>query len=543
MNYLRRIFIYLLPVILLALPARSIAAQPEKWGQGSKWGDQGDGTYVNPVIPGDYSDIDCIRVGSDYYAISSTFQFSPGMVILHSKDLVNWRILGHVVSDVTQIGPEMGWKKMARYGDGIWAGSIRYYDNKFWVYFGTPDEGYFMTTAGNPAGPWQPLHQMLKASHWDDCCPFWDDNGKGYFVGSRTSADPVDGKRYHIHLFNMTADSRDLVMDSDRTIYQADGSEANKLYKINGLYYHLFSEVKKGDGRVVMMQRARSLSGPWEVHQLNHGGNREPNQGGLVQAQSGEWYFFTHHGSGGSWEGRVDSLLSVTWIDGWPIIGKPGADGIGQMEWSGVKPVEGTPVATIQTDDEFDEPTLPPQWEWNYQPRADKWSLAERRGCLRLHAFLPLESDKLQKAGNTITQRSMRTGQNTVTIKLDLAGLTDGACAGLCHFVSNKSASLGVIQQGNVRRLRYKQNNKVELGPRLTANELWLRSTWDLDGKSQFSYSLNGSTFTPFGVPYPLAWGGYRGDRVGIFCYNNQFESGFVDVDFFHYAYSSPQSK
>src|SRR5579875_3002235 len=118
---------------------------PQKWGNWQKWGAQLDGTYFNPVLPADYSDIDCIRVGKDYYAISSTFQYSPGMVILHSLDLVNWTIAGHVVNDLNQISPEMNWDKMDRYGKGIWAGAIRYHDHKFWVYFGTPDEGYFMS--------------------------------------------------------------------------------------------------------------------------------------------------------------------------------------------------------------------------------------------------------------------------------------------------------------------------------------------------------------------------------------------------------------
>ena len=112
-------------------------------------GDQGDGTYINPIIPGDFSDVDAIRVGNDFYAISSTMQFSPGMVILRSKDLVNWRIAGHAVSDVTQIGPEMNWDRMGRYGRGVWAGAIRFHAGKFWVYFGTPDEGLFMTSAAD----------------------------------------------------------------------------------------------------------------------------------------------------------------------------------------------------------------------------------------------------------------------------------------------------------------------------------------------------------------------------------------------------------
>ena len=180
------------------------------WGEWPRWGDQGDGTYQNPVLPSDYSDLDCIRVGADYYAISSTFQFSPGVVILHSRDLVNWTIAGHAVADLTQISPELNWDRMDRYGKGIWAGAIRHHAGKFWIYFGTPDEGYFMTTASDVRGPWAPLHCVLKGAGWDDCCAFWDDNGQGYLVGTCFR----DG--YNIHLWKLTPDGRDLVPESDR---------------------------------------------------------------------------------------------------------------------------------------------------------------------------------------------------------------------------------------------------------------------------------------------------------------------------------------
>src|SRR5207249_4657811 len=103
---------------------------------------QENGAFANPVLPCDYSDIDAIRVGDDFYAISSTFQYSPGMVILHSRDLVNWEILGHAVDDPTRIGPDYNWDRMNRYGTGIWAGAIRHHNGKFWLYFGTPDEGF-----------------------------------------------------------------------------------------------------------------------------------------------------------------------------------------------------------------------------------------------------------------------------------------------------------------------------------------------------------------------------------------------------------------
>jgi len=526
--------------VLLLSGTRLFAADaaPPRWGDWPSWGDQGDGTYRNPVVPGDYSDIDCIRVGADYYAISSTFQFSPGMVILHSRDLVNWTVLGHVVTDLNQIGPDLDWTKMNRYGKGVWAGAIRYHDQKFWVYFGTPDEGYFMSTATNPAGPWAPLHPVLQEAGWDDCCPFWDDDGQGYFVGTNFR----DG--YKTYLFRLTPDGRDIVKETGRVINEGSGREANKLYKINGTYYHFYSENKGGVGRYVMMQRSKNVFGPYtEKKQLGHADRpaMEPNQGGLVQTEKGEWYFFTHHGTG-AWEGRCASLLPVTWIDGWPIIGEVGPDGIGSMVWSGPKPVPGMPVATPQTDDEFQETSLPPQWEWNYQPRAEKWSLTERPGFLRLHAFKPLRADDLMAAGNTLTQRSMRTKENVVTLALDLSGMADGQVAGLCHFSRNNS-TLGVRQTGAARTLEFTNNKKTTPGPVLTSGKIWLRSVWGLDGRSQYSYSEDGANFTPFGEPYQLSWGSYRGDRIGIFTYNDLGEAGFMDVDWFHYKYAGPVDK
>ncbi len=130
------------------------------WGDWQQWGQTGL-MFRNPIIPADYSDLDCIRVGDDYYAISSTMQFSPGMTILHSRDLVNWEITGHAVSDLTQISSALGWQQMDCYGRGIWAGSLRYHHGRFYLFFGTPDEGFFMTSAEKAEGPWAPLTCLL----------------------------------------------------------------------------------------------------------------------------------------------------------------------------------------------------------------------------------------------------------------------------------------------------------------------------------------------------------------------------------------------
>ena len=137
--------------------AAAVATEPSPASDAptqGEWGDQGDGTYANPVLPADFSDLDAIAVGDTFYAISSTMQYSPGMTVLASKDLVNWKILGGVVPDLTVIDPELNWDRMNRAGRGIWAGAIRWHEGRFWVYFTTPDQGIFMSTAKDAAGPW-----------------------------------------------------------------------------------------------------------------------------------------------------------------------------------------------------------------------------------------------------------------------------------------------------------------------------------------------------------------------------------------------------
>jgi len=151
-----------------------------------KMGDQGDGTFRNPVLAGDYSDPDVIRVGEEYYGISSTLQESPGMMVIHSKDLVHWEIIGHVVSDVSVLSPELNWNSMKGYDQGIFAGSIRYHDKRFYCHFTTKKNGWFVATADRPEGPWN-VTQMtdmegspLNGYGWDDTCPFWDEDGNAY---------------------------------------------------------------------------------------------------------------------------------------------------------------------------------------------------------------------------------------------------------------------------------------------------------------------------------------------------------------------------
>lgn len=498
-------------------------------------GDQGDGTYANPVMPGDFSDLDVIRVGGEYYAISSTLQYAPGMVILHSMDLVNWKIIGHVVTNLSVIDPELNWDKMNRPGRGVWAGAIRYRHGRFWVYFGTPDQGIFMSTATTPAGPWTQVKLVLSAAGWDDPCPFWDDDGQGYLVTTHFGPEGTAGTPYNIHLFKMNPAGDQVLKESDRVIHRSEGSEANKLYKIHGRYYHFYSEVTP-EGRIIMMERSQNLNGPWQMRQLIHvnaATDKEPNQGGLIQLPTGKWYFLSHQGNG-DWEGRAGVLLPVTWIKGWPIIGRVGEDGIGNMIWRGKKPIQGFPRTTLAASDNFDAPDLKVEWEWNYQPRANKWSLTDRPGFLRLYAFPPLRLKDFDTIGNVLTQRAFRTRHNEATVKLDISGMVDGQEAGLAHFASSY-CTIGVVQLGSARTLTYNHNGERVPGPVLPGNVVFLRSAWGIEGNNQFSYSTDGRTFQPFGGSCELTWGSYRGDRVGIFTVNQNAAVGHLDVDSFQY--------
>lgn len=555
---------------------RILGGLTRTWGQWNTWGEQPDGTYLNPVIPADYSDIDCIRVGDEYYAISSTMQFSPGMTILHSHDLVNWEIAGNAVSDLTQISPSLGWQQMDRYGRGIWAGTLRYHrsvedrlqgkNGRFYLFFSTPDEGFFMTTAPQASGPWEPLTPLLQESGWDDCSALWDEQGHGWFVGT------CFREGYKTYRFRMADDGRSIDRSTATLINEGNGREASKLLYHDGYYYLIFSEHRDGIGRYVMAKRDRKITGKFSEERqllLPCREAHEPNQGGIIEVnpqtysegrehrgrekRETKWYFLTHHGDG-DWSGRIVSLLPVEWRDGWPMIGQPSDRKPGSMVWQAPMPIEknnkkgkvysetigdacseglkDSEKVSLQRSDDFDNEVLGPQWQWNYQPRQDYFSLTERPGWLRLKAFEPLEPDKLLKAGNTLTQRSFRAPHNEVTIKIDINHLADGQHAGLCHFAEH-NASLGVVKADVTTYLELRDDDNAKLGPVVSADHLWIRSTWGTDGLSHFSYSLDGIHFTPFG-DYRLSWGYYRGDRIGIYCYGR--ENGYIDVDYLHYT-------
>jgi len=328
-------------------------------------------------------------------------------------------------------------------------------------------------------------------------------------------------------------------------------SEANKIFKHNNYYYFFFIEVRNSDGfqlRIPVILRSKNIYGPYELKEILHSQGTdkdfEPNQGSIVDTPDGiDWYFVTHHGTG-HFSGRFLSILSMKWVNDWPVIVIDNDnDGVGEMVWKQRMPNLSNSNIKMQTTDYFTDSVLGVQWQWNHQPRADKWSLTEHPGCLRLYAFKPLQEKDFFKAGNTIGQRYYRCENSKATVKIEVAGMANGQDAGLSQYDGGKNFSyLGLVMIDGIKKLIYKQkedNNPIyeSIGIVLPkkVKEIFFRLNADFQGKCSFQYSIDGKKFIAFGETSQLTWANYRGTRLGIYNYNNLQEAGFVDVDWFEY--------
>jgi beta-xylosidase len=368
---------------------------------------QSQATYTNPILYADYSDPDVIRVGNDYYMVASSFHFSPGIPVLRSRDLVHWSIIGHVLPRLPfglaydlpgphtltdaisrPVGPG------ARHAGGVWAPTIRHHEGLFYVYWATPDEGVFMSTAQRPEGPWTIPTTLIQGPGYEDPGPFWDDDGQAWLIHSRVGAGPLI-------LHRMSPDGR-RVLDEGETIVEDRVNlpvlEGPKLYKRNGWYY-IFAPIGGVERGSQAVGRARSLRGPYEWRTVLEPGAtaiQGPHQGGWVETPSGQGWF-AHFNSTGAF-GRIVHLQPLRWVDDWPLIGEPIPGRVsGQPVPVHAMPDTGSPPTgdRLQDSDEFAGRALGLQWSWNHNPVNTAWSLSRRPGWLRLAA---LPSDHLVTA-------------------------------------------------------------------------------------------------------------------------------------------------
>lgn len=482
------------------------------------WGDLGNGYYKNPVLNADYSDPDVIRVGEDFYMVCSDFHFM-GMQVLHSKDLVNWSIIGQIY-DRLDIDP--CYDNMEGYAKGSWAPAIRYHNGLFYVYFCTPNEGLYMSTAEDPRGPWSPLHEVKRVSGWEDPCPFWDDDGNAYLGHSTVGAGPII-----IH--RMSPDGKEL-LDDGVVVYVGKIAEGTKIYKRNGYYYLIIPEGGVETGWQTVL-RSRSIYGPYERRVVLEQGSTNingPHQGALVELESGETWFM-HFQSAGTL-GRVCHLQPVKWVDDWPIMGASG-----EPVTIYKKPDVGReyPVVFPATSDEFDGPELGLQWQWNHNPVDENWSLTERPGYLRLKAMYATD---IFHARNTITQKLMGNKGEIVT-ELSIENMKEGQRAGLAYIAAEEENWIGIVKDKDGCYIKAVTAGIVYHGPKISTNTVWFKSILNLTSSTRFLFSLDGKNFIPFGGDCKLRWGFWKGARIGLFSYNTIKDGGCADFNWFRYKH------
>lgn len=509
---------------LLLLLSASLRAEAQ--GLPGAWGDQGNGTYINPILAADYSDPDVIRVGEKYYMVASDFHFM-GMQVLESSDLVNWRLIAQLYDRFEF----EGWTTNDRYAGGSWAPAIRYHDGKFWVFFCTPDEGLFMTTATDPAGPWAPLHLVERVEKWEDPCPFWDEDGNAYLGRSRHGAGPII-----IH--KMSPDGRRL-LDEGVTVYRGPVAEGTKIHKWNGLYYLSIPEGGVGSGWQTVL-RSESIYGPYERRIVLERGSTPingPHQGSIIDLPDGRWAFlhFQHDGA----LGRVTHLQPMRWQDGWPVIGEDyDRNGIGEPVKVGIKPLPSSEIYAPATDDDFADKTLGLQWQFNHNPVDGAWSLNENPGFLTLDA---LPAENFQKARNTLSQKIMGF-ESEATVALDLRLMAEGQRCGL-GCMGKSYQTLGVKREGGKNILYHSDDVTEEPICTLEGHNLYLRVAIEMpSGDFAWSYSTNNRDFTPCGEPFKVAFGNWKGARLALYSFNKGAQGGKALFNWFRYRHDGPQA-
>lgn len=521
--------------------------------------DQGDGTYKNPVLYADYSDPDACRVGDDYYLTSSSFGCLPGLQILHSKDLVNWSIIGaalpYAVPPINDNSPQ--------HGNRVWAPSIRYHNGEFYIFWGDPDQGVYMVKSSKVEGPWSEPVLVKSGKGIIDTTPLWDDDGRVYMVhayaGSRAGLKSV------IAICELNAEATQAITQS-RIIF--DGHEAHetcegpKFYKRNGYYYIFHPAGGVATGWQVVL-RSKNIYGPYEWKTVLTQGETKingPHQGAWVDTTTGEDWFLHFQDVGA--HGRLLHLQPMKWVDDWPVIGiDKDEDGCGEPVLFYKKPDVGKKysVCTPQESDEFNSQNLSPQWQWNANIN-EKWMFCNgQNGYIRLYSYPVTDSYRnlwdvpnllLQKisapnftATTKLTFKPTKkyTGERTglVVMGLDYAGL----------FVENTKDGL-VLSQSVCDEADRGSLEKTNASVSLEGNTVYLKSTfstmdrknagneggYDLVVMCKFSYSMDGMTYRSLGIPFRVKEGRWIGAKTGLFCTRPSIQTndgGWTDVDWF----------
>ena len=547
----------LIATCCIALLSGSLSVSAQTLAGKSWSADNGNGTFTNPLFYDEFSDPDIIRVGEDYYLAGTTMHSVPGLVVLHSKDLVNWKFSSYCFDRFDDSDDFNLRNDKEAYGQGIWAPAIRYHNGKFYIFSNINGHGLQVYISDSAKGPW--THHKVNGDIYDLSVLF-DEDGKIYAVH----------KYGNVTVTELKPDLSGPVEGSSKVVIPEGNAmgEGHHVYKINGMYYILSADYSPM-GRM-QCARSKSIWGPyetcviseresygyaagWSVGNMGIGRplpedgfkfqNNKPNgvklgcatihQGGIVQAPDGKWWGVSMQDFNAV--GRTVCLSPITWVDGWPYFGLEKNLGRSPRTWFKPNDAVKAPQAPYERCDDFSGKTFKPVWQWNHNPNDKMWSLnKERRGWLRLHS---MPAKQLLWAKNTLTQRAIGPVSYT-SVKLDASRLKVGDEAGL-GAINTPYASLGVVKTDKGLNLRcYDQNtNKEVLKPLAKSKVVWLRLWGDYDkSQLQYSYSLDGKTWENIGEQmlslYQLKT--FQGVRVALYAFNKkELNGGVADFDDF----------
>ncbi len=518
--------------------------------------DNGNGTFTNPLLYDEFSDPDVIRVGDDYYLAGTTMHTVPGLVILHSKDLVNWENVSYCFDRFDFDDDAFSLKNGKEiYGQGIWAPCIRYANGMFYLFSNVNGKGLQCYTSTDIKGPWK--HVNMNGRIYDLSVLF-DDDGKIYAIHGYGE----------VKCTELKPDMSGPIEETERVIIPEGNAvgEGHHMYKINGMYY-LISTDYIPNGRT-LCSRSNNIWGPYETVTITadetFGYHAAPmteirgrimpdghpvsitppdpdkvrasniHQGGIVSTPDGQWWallMMDFHSIG-----RTVTLAPITWVDGWPMIGLEGNLGRAPRTWfkpdtPGRDTVE--PHAAYVRNDNFDGKQLQRIWQWNHNPDDRMWSL--KNGRLRLNT---MPADQLMWARNTLTQRAV--GPSSVTtVTLDTKHMKPGDVAGLGN-VNVPCSWIGIVKHRDGVTLRWFEqlnNDTIDTPVSLTDSKIWLRFVGDFDDdKAHYAYSTDGDNFHDLGREMTLSYQliTFQGARVSLFAFNTDGKNGgYAEFDDF----------
>jgi len=507
--------------------------------------DLGNGKYKNPILYSDYSDPDICRVGDDYYMTASSFNCIPGLPILHSKDLVNWTLVGHAISRMPE---NASFGEGVNHGGSVWAPSIRYHKGEFYIYYGDPDLGIFMTKAKDPAGEWEPLVLVKEGKGLIDSCPLFDDDGLVYlahgFAGSRA------GIKSLLAITRLTPDGKQAIGES-QVIYDGHAIdptiEGPKFYKRNDFYYILAPAGGVKTGWQLAL-RSKNVFGPYERKVVMAQGKTNingPHQGGWVDTQTGEDWFLHFQDVGAL--GRITHLQPMVWRNDWPVIGEDkDGDGCGDPVLTYKKPDVGKtyPIVTPQESDEFNSNCLGLQWQWHGNPMSWWHFTNQEKGCLNLYSIpIPDNYKSLWDVPNLLLQK-ISAPEMATTMKMTFIpdqGIT-GERTGLL-VMGRDYALLSFENKGNgIFELSQTECIKADKGGTEVKNQsvelkegtVYLRMRLK-EGVCTFSYSTDNKKYMSMGNSFKVYEGQWIGAKIGTFCSRpiHKNDGGRVEIDWF----------